>query len=161
MLGMGTVRSEQLVHDSIDVGATFLLSQVFRPELVEAARSLGVPFVPYVLTPNEILAAWEAGVPAVKVSPIRPGRRARLPGRVRPPLPDIPMLPTGGVRLDEVSVTSAGARTPSGSAATCCATRSRVATLDALAGRAREAVESLSAPMPATPTSSTGGEPSP
>ncbi|MET0695472.1 MAG: bifunctional 4-hydroxy-2-oxoglutarate aldolase/2-dehydro-3-deoxy-phosphogluconate aldolase [Propionibacteriaceae bacterium] len=101
MVGIGTVRTEQQVHDAIDAGATFCVSQVFRPELVAAAKSRGVPFFPGALTPTEILNAWESGVPAVKVSPIGPVGGLAYFDNVRGPLPEIPLMPTGGVQLDE------------------------------------------------------------
>ena len=72
ILGIGTVRTLDQVHQAVDSGADFLVSQVYRAHLVEAARERGLPFVPGALTPTEILNVWEADVPAVKVSPIGP-----------------------------------------------------------------------------------------
>ena len=79
------------------------MSQVFRRPLVDAAAARGVPFFPGALTPTEILDAWESGVPAVKVSPIGPVGGLAYFDNLRGPLPDILMMPTGGVELDEVS----------------------------------------------------------
>jgi 2-dehydro-3-deoxyphosphogluconate aldolase/(4S)-4-hydroxy-2-oxoglutarate aldolase len=103
VLGVGTVRTTSQVHDAVAAGADFLVSQVFRAPLVEAAHELAVPFFPGALTPSEILAAWESGVPAVKVSPIGPVGGLEYFSQVRAPLPDVPLMPTGGVRLDEVT----------------------------------------------------------
>jgi 2-dehydro-3-deoxyphosphogluconate aldolase / (4S)-4-hydroxy-2-oxoglutarate aldolase len=103
VVGIGTVRTENHVAEAIDAGAAFLVSQVFRRPLVDAATRRGVPFFPGALTPTEILDAWESGVPAVKVSPIGPVGGLAYFDNVRGPLPDIPLLPTGGVELDEVS----------------------------------------------------------
>ena len=72
IVGIGTVRTQDQVEQAIDAGAAFLVSQVFRRPLVDAAALRGVPFIPGALTPTEILDAWESGVPAVKVSPIGP-----------------------------------------------------------------------------------------
>ena len=91
------------VDDAITAGAEFLVSQVFRRPLVEAAHDRAVPFFPGALTPTEILDAWESGVPAVKVSPIGPVGGLEYFSQVRAPLPDVPLMPTGGVRLDEVN----------------------------------------------------------
>ena len=103
VVGIGTVRTLDQVEEAVDAGATFLVSQVFRRPLVEAATRRGVPFFPGALTPSEILDAWESGVPAVKVSPIGPVGGLAYFDNIRGPLPDIPLLPTGGVELHEVS----------------------------------------------------------
>lgn len=103
VVGIGTVRTEDHVRDAIDAGAAFLVSQVFRRPLVEAAALRGVPFFPGALTPTEILDAWESGVPAVKVSPIGPVGGLAYFDNVRGPLPDIPLMPTGGVELHEAA----------------------------------------------------------
>lgn len=102
ILGIGTVRSVDHVHEAVDGGADFLVSQVYRAHLVDAARDRGVPFVPGALTPTEILEVWDAGVPAVKVSPIGPLGGLDYFDQVRGPLPDVPLVPTGGVAIDEV-----------------------------------------------------------
>jgi 2-dehydro-3-deoxyphosphogluconate aldolase/(4S)-4-hydroxy-2-oxoglutarate aldolase len=102
ILGIGTVRSLDQVHRAVDTGADFLVSQVYRAHLVDAARELGMPFVPGALTPTEILNVWDAGVPAVKVSPIGPVGGLDYFDQVRGPLPEVPLVPTGGVGLEEV-----------------------------------------------------------
>jgi 2-dehydro-3-deoxyphosphogluconate aldolase / (4S)-4-hydroxy-2-oxoglutarate aldolase len=103
LLGVGTVRSVTHVDDAVAAGADFLVSQVFRPHLVDAAHDLGVPFMPGALTPTEILDAWESGVAAVKVSPIGPVGGLEYFDQLRGPLPDVPLMPTGGVGLEEVT----------------------------------------------------------
>ena len=97
IVGVGTVRTEQHVTDAIDAGAHFLVSQVYRRSLVEAARARDIPFIPGALTPTEILDAWEGGVPAVKISPIGPVGGVDYLEQVRAPLPEVPIMPTGGV----------------------------------------------------------------
>jgi 2-dehydro-3-deoxyphosphogluconate aldolase / (4S)-4-hydroxy-2-oxoglutarate aldolase len=102
LVGVGTVRTEVQVNQAVDACAAFLVSQVLRPRLIEAAERLGIPFIPGALTPTEILAAWECGIPAVKVSPIGPVGGLDYFDNVRGPLPEIPLVPTGSVRPDEV-----------------------------------------------------------
>jgi 2-dehydro-3-deoxyphosphogluconate aldolase/(4S)-4-hydroxy-2-oxoglutarate aldolase len=102
LVGVGTVRTEVQVSQAIDAGAAFLVSQVLRPGLVKAAERRGIPFIPGALTPTEILAAWECDVPAVKVSPIGPVGGLDYFDNVRGPLPEVPLVPTGSVRPDEV-----------------------------------------------------------
>jgi 2-dehydro-3-deoxyphosphogluconate aldolase/(4S)-4-hydroxy-2-oxoglutarate aldolase len=69
--------------------------------VIEAAHSRGVPFIPGALTPNEIVAAWAYGVQAVKVSPIGPVGGVDYLSELVGPLPDIRLMPTGLVRIDE------------------------------------------------------------
>jgi 2-dehydro-3-deoxyphosphogluconate aldolase/(4S)-4-hydroxy-2-oxoglutarate aldolase len=102
LVGVGTVRTEEHVREAIDAGAHFLVSQVYRPHLVEAARSYDVPFIPGALTPTEILDAWEGGVPAVKISPIGPVGGVDYLEQVRAPLPEVPIVPTGAVDADDI-----------------------------------------------------------
>lgn len=111
-LGIGTVRTVAHVDDAAEAGADFLVNQAFRPELVQAAHRNGVPFIPGALTPTEIVVAWDADVPAVKVSPIGPLGGLAYLGELLGPLPDIPVMPTGGVGIEE-----AGAYLRAGAAA--------------------------------------------
>jgi 2-dehydro-3-deoxyphosphogluconate aldolase/(4S)-4-hydroxy-2-oxoglutarate aldolase len=102
VLGVGTVRTVQQVHAAVDAGAEFLVSQTFDRAVVAAAHAHGRPFIPGALTPTEIVTAWSAGVQAVKVSPIGPAGGIDYVSELVGPLPDIPLLPTGGVLVDEV-----------------------------------------------------------
>ncbi len=103
VLGVGTVRTVRHVHQAADAGADFLVSQVFDPTVVAAGHERSMPFFPGALTPTEIVRAWESGVPAVKVSPIGPVGGLEYFDQLRAPLPDVPLMPTGGVQLDEVN----------------------------------------------------------
>jgi 2-dehydro-3-deoxyphosphogluconate aldolase/(4S)-4-hydroxy-2-oxoglutarate aldolase len=101
LVGAGTVRTVEQAHRAIDAGASFLVSQVTDPAVIEASHSCGVPFVPGALTPNEIVRAWDYGVQAVKVSPVGPVGGVAYIAELVGPLPDIPLMPTGRVRIDE------------------------------------------------------------
>jgi 2-dehydro-3-deoxyphosphogluconate aldolase/(4S)-4-hydroxy-2-oxoglutarate aldolase len=100
VLGVGTVRTPDDLRRAADAGAHFAVSQVFLPRLVEAAVALGLSYVPGALTPTEIVSAWETGVPAVKVSPIGPLGGLDYLRELRGPLPDVALMPTGGVTLE-------------------------------------------------------------
>ena len=102
ILGVGTVRTPEHLAAAQDAGAMFAVSQVFLPRLVERAHELRLPFVPGALSPTEIVTAWESGVSLVKVSPIGPVGGVGYLNELRGPLPDIAMMPTGGVTLDAV-----------------------------------------------------------
>ena len=103
VLGVGTVRTPDDLRAAADAGADFAVSQVFLPRLVETAAELGLCYVPGALTPTEIVSAWESGVPAVKVSPIGPLGGVDYLRELRGPLPDVALMPTGGVTVETAS----------------------------------------------------------
>jgi 2-dehydro-3-deoxyphosphogluconate aldolase/(4S)-4-hydroxy-2-oxoglutarate aldolase len=100
LLGIGTVRTLQQVDDALKGEADFLVSQTFNPEVIDAAQRRGVPFIPGTLTPTEVVRAWEHGVPAVKVSPIGPVGGPEYLTELIAPMPEVPVMPTGGVTID-------------------------------------------------------------
>jgi 2-dehydro-3-deoxyphosphogluconate aldolase / (4S)-4-hydroxy-2-oxoglutarate aldolase len=100
LVGVGTVRTADQLRAAGDAGSEFAVSQVFLPELVEAAREHRIPFVPGALTPTEVVTAWNAGVPMVKVSPIGPVGGVSYLRELRGPLPDVALMPTGGVTVE-------------------------------------------------------------
>lgn len=97
--GVGTVRTVDHLRAASDAGAGFAVSQIFLPGLAAAAREQKIAFIPGALTPTEIVTAWDAGVPAVKVSPIGPVGGVSYLGELRGPLPEVAIMPTGGVTL--------------------------------------------------------------
>ena len=98
--GVGTVRTVDQLRAARDAGAEFTVSQIFLPELAAAARKEQIAFIPGALTPTEVVTAWNAGVPAVKVSPIGPLGGVSYLKELRGPLPDVALMPTGGVTLE-------------------------------------------------------------
>lgn len=100
VLGVGTVRTPDDLRAAADAGADFAVSQMFLPRLVETAADLGLCYVPGALTPTEIVSAWESGAPAVKVSPIGPLGGVDYLRELRGPLPDVALMPTGGVTVE-------------------------------------------------------------
>ncbi len=99
LLGAGTVTDADTAARVIDAGAQFIVSPVFRREVVAACHRRDVPAMPGCFSPTEILDAWDAGADIVKVFPAT----ALGPGYikdVRAPLPQVKLMPTGGVTLD-------------------------------------------------------------
>ena len=99
LLGAGTVLDVETAIKVIDAGARFIVSPVFRRDVIAACHSRDVAVTPGCFTPTEILDAWEAGADIVKVFPAT----ALGPGYikdVRAPLPHVKLMPTGGVTLD-------------------------------------------------------------
>jgi 2-dehydro-3-deoxyphosphogluconate aldolase/(4S)-4-hydroxy-2-oxoglutarate aldolase len=83
----------------MDAGATFVVSPVFRLDTMLACHEQGAAAMPGCFSPTEILNAWDAGADVVKVFPAT----ALGPGffkDVRGPLPQVKLMPTGGVTLD-------------------------------------------------------------
>jgi 2-dehydro-3-deoxyphosphogluconate aldolase / (4S)-4-hydroxy-2-oxoglutarate aldolase len=101
-VGAGTVRSVADVEDAVAAGAQFLVSPHTDPALGARARELSAAYLPGALTPTEIVAAWNSGAAAIKLFPARLGGPRYLRD-LREPLPDIPIVPTGGVSAENVA----------------------------------------------------------
>jgi 2-dehydro-3-deoxyphosphogluconate aldolase/(4S)-4-hydroxy-2-oxoglutarate aldolase len=96
VVGAGTVRDADDARRCLAAGAQFLVSPGFDPDVIAAARDGGALAMPGAMTPTEILAAWRAGADVVKVFPAR-ALGPRYIADVLAPLPDVLLMPTGGV----------------------------------------------------------------
>jgi 2-dehydro-3-deoxyphosphogluconate aldolase/(4S)-4-hydroxy-2-oxoglutarate aldolase len=99
LLGAGTVIDPATAHAVIDAGAQFVISPVFRRAVIEACHARGVPAAPGCFTPTEILEAHDAGADIVKVFPATTLGPQYIKD-VRAPLPQVKLMPTGGVTPD-------------------------------------------------------------
>jgi 2-dehydro-3-deoxyphosphogluconate aldolase / (4S)-4-hydroxy-2-oxoglutarate aldolase len=99
LLGAGTVIDAATARAVIDAGAQFVISPVFRREVIAACHQRGVPAAPGCFTPTEILDAHEAGADIVKVFPATTLGPQYIKD-VRAPLPQLKLMPTGGVSPD-------------------------------------------------------------
>lgn len=97
--GAGTVLDAGTVAKVVDAGAQFVVSPVFRRKVIEAAHARDVPVMPGCFTPTEILDAWDAGADIVKVFPATAVGPAFFRD-LRGPLPQVKVMPTGGVTID-------------------------------------------------------------
>jgi 2-dehydro-3-deoxyphosphogluconate aldolase/(4S)-4-hydroxy-2-oxoglutarate aldolase len=99
-VGAGTVLDAKEARSAIDAGARFILSPSLDPETIRQTLQLGAVSIPGALTPTEILTAYRHGAHIVKVFPASVG----VPyfRDLRGPLPFIPLLPTGGINLDNI-----------------------------------------------------------
>ena len=100
LLGVGSVTTPGKAREAVDAGARFVVSPVFKEEVVEATLDTSAVAMPAGFTPTEIQRAHEAGADFVKVFP------ASIHGpkfikAVRAPLPHLKLVPTGGVSLDD------------------------------------------------------------
>lgn len=99
LLGAGTVTDAATARAVIDAGACFVVGPVFRPDVIAACHERDVAAMPGCFTPTEILAAHDYGADIVKVFPATMLGPQFLKD-VRAPLPQVKLMPTGGVTLD-------------------------------------------------------------
>jgi 2-dehydro-3-deoxyphosphogluconate aldolase/(4S)-4-hydroxy-2-oxoglutarate aldolase len=99
LIGAGTVLDADAARACIDAGARFIVSPALDIATIETCRALDVPVFPGALTPTEIVTAWKAGATAVKVFPAGAVGGAAYLKSVKAPLPQIELIPTGGVSL--------------------------------------------------------------
>jgi len=96
LVGAGTVLTADEVDHCIEAGARFIVSPTCCPDVIKRAKSHGTLVIPGAMTPTEVLAAWTLGADMVKIFPasrLGPAFLSDLHG----PLPDIPLVPTGGI----------------------------------------------------------------
>lgn len=99
LVGAGSVTDAATAKAAIEAGARYIVSPVFKREVVEAAHAHGAAAMPGCFTPTEILAAHEAGADVVKVFPAGSLGPGFIKG-VLAPMPFLNLMPTGGVSLD-------------------------------------------------------------
>jgi 2-dehydro-3-deoxyphosphogluconate aldolase/(4S)-4-hydroxy-2-oxoglutarate aldolase len=99
LLGAGTVTNAETARAVIDAGARYVVSPVFRRDVVATCHERDVAAAPGCFTPTEILDAHECGADVVKVFPAT-ALGPQFIKDVRAPLPQVRLMPTGGVSLD-------------------------------------------------------------
>jgi 2-dehydro-3-deoxyphosphogluconate aldolase/(4S)-4-hydroxy-2-oxoglutarate aldolase len=99
IVGAGTVLNAEAARQCFDAGAQFLVSPGFDPGTVKLANSEGYLMMAGALTPTEVIAAWNAGSDFIKIFPCSAVGGASYIKALKSPLPQIPMIPTGGVNL--------------------------------------------------------------
>ena len=98
-MGAGTVLDGTTARQAILAGAEFLVTPTVEPDVIEMAHRYGVVVIPGAMSPTEILTAWEMGADMVKVFPASVLGPSYLKA-IRGPLPQIPLVPTGGITAD-------------------------------------------------------------
>jgi 2-dehydro-3-deoxyphosphogluconate aldolase/(4S)-4-hydroxy-2-oxoglutarate aldolase len=99
ILGAGTVTDAATVNAVADAGARYVVSPVFRREVIRACHDRGIAVAPGCFTPTEILDAHDAGADIIKVFPAT-ALGPQYIKDVRAPLPQVKLMPTGGVTPD-------------------------------------------------------------
>ena len=101
LIGVGSVLDTQMARQALDAGAQFVVSPVASPEVIDTAHQYDKPIIAGALTPTEILSAWQGGADLVKVFPAQHFGPRYLQDLLAP-MPDLQLVPTGGVDLDTV-----------------------------------------------------------
>ncbi|RDW22155.1 2-dehydro-3-deoxyphosphogluconate aldolase [Oceanobacillus arenosus] len=101
-IGAGTVLDPETAKLVINSGAKFVISPTTNIETIRLTKRYGVLSMPAAMTPTEILTAFEAGADVIKLFPAR-SLGASYIKDVRGPLPQVPILPTGGIGLENMN----------------------------------------------------------
>jgi 2-dehydro-3-deoxyphosphogluconate aldolase/(4S)-4-hydroxy-2-oxoglutarate aldolase len=99
VVGAGTVLDPETARACILAGAQFVVSPALNVETIACCRRYGIAVIPGALTPTEVVQAWTAGADFVKVFPAGAMGGASYVKALKAPLPQIPLVPTGGVSL--------------------------------------------------------------
>jgi len=102
-VGAGTVRNAAQVKELAKIGANFVVSPHLDVEVVKAAVDLGVPTTPGCLSPSEMVRAMQLGATSVKIFPINSVGGLDYVNFVLEPLPDLPIVVSGGATIEQVN----------------------------------------------------------
>lgn len=102
LVGAGTVTDADTARRAVDAGAEFIVTPCLVPAVIDAAQRANVAVLPGALTPSEIFEAFRLGGDMVKVFPVQSVGGAAYLRALRGPFPGIPLVPTGGVTLENI-----------------------------------------------------------
>lgn len=100
LVGAGTVLDAETAQRCLDAGAQFLVSPGTDLPTIQLAKQKGILIMAGALTPTEVITAWKAGSEFVKIFPCGTVGGAKYIKALKAPLPQVPMVPTGGVNLE-------------------------------------------------------------
>ncbi len=103
IVGVGTLTRPEEFVAARDAGAVFGVSPGLTGSLIAAAKSSGLPLLPGVMTPSEVMSAREAGFRQLKLFPAVPAGGVGMLSAIGGPLPDVTFCPTGGISLETAS----------------------------------------------------------
>lgn len=99
LIGAGTVTDAETARAVIDAGAQFVVSPILNPDVIAACKQADVYCAPGCFTPTEIFTAWKLGADVIKVFPAT-SLGPKYFKDIKGPFPQIPLMPTGGVSID-------------------------------------------------------------
>ncbi|WP_446810367.1 bifunctional 4-hydroxy-2-oxoglutarate aldolase/2-dehydro-3-deoxy-phosphogluconate aldolase [Methylomonas sp. 2BW1-5-20] len=97
IVGAGTIINIQTLHNAIEAGAEFIVSPGVTDSLLDAALASGVPILPGVITPSEVMRLMDRGITAMKFFPAEAAGGIPMLKSIGGPLPQVTFCPTGGV----------------------------------------------------------------
>jgi 2-dehydro-3-deoxyphosphogluconate aldolase/(4S)-4-hydroxy-2-oxoglutarate aldolase len=100
IVGAGTVLDAETARACILAGAQFIVSPALDLDTITCCRSYSIAVIPGAMTPTEVVSAWKAGADFVKVFPANALGGASYIKALKAPLPQIELIPTGGVSLE-------------------------------------------------------------
>jgi len=103
LVGAGTVLDPETARACMLAGAEFIVSPALNVATIELCRRYDVAVFPGALTPTEVVTAWQAGADAVKIFPCSALGGAKYLKALKAPLPQVEVIPTGGVSLATAS----------------------------------------------------------
>ena len=103
LIGAGTVLDPETARACMLEGAQFIVSPGTNVKTIEMCRRYSCPIMPGALTPTEVITAWEAGANVIKLFPASAMGGAKYIRSLKAPLPQIELIPTGGISLSTAS----------------------------------------------------------
>ncbi|MDO8754275.1 MAG: bifunctional 4-hydroxy-2-oxoglutarate aldolase/2-dehydro-3-deoxy-phosphogluconate aldolase [Anaerolineales bacterium] len=103
LIGAGTVLDPETARAAILAGAEFIVNPTINLDTIEMCKRYGKPIIAGAMTPTEMLTVWEAGADLVKVFPVSAIGGAEYIKAVLAPLPQLRLVPTGGVSADNAA----------------------------------------------------------
>jgi len=100
-IGVGTVTTAADAETALDLGAAYIVTPVTDPDIITACVRRGTPVYPGGLTPTELHTSWKQGATAVKIFPASTVGAGYV-SQLRGPFPDIQVIPSGGVNIEDV-----------------------------------------------------------
>jgi len=99
LIGAGTVLDAETARVCMLEGAQFVVSPALNLKTIEMCQRYSIPVLPGALTPTEVVTAWQAGADVIKIFPASALGGAKYLKSLKAPLPQVEMIPTGGVSL--------------------------------------------------------------
>ncbi|HEX4154905.1 MAG TPA: bifunctional 2-keto-4-hydroxyglutarate aldolase/2-keto-3-deoxy-6-phosphogluconate aldolase [Acidobacteriaceae bacterium] len=100
LIGAGTVLDAETARICMLEGAQFVVSPALNLQTIEMCHRYSIPVLPGALTPTEVVTTWQAGADVIKVFPASALGGAKYLKSLKAPLPQVEMIPTGGVSLE-------------------------------------------------------------
>ncbi|GKV66568.1 MULTISPECIES: bifunctional 4-hydroxy-2-oxoglutarate aldolase/2-dehydro-3-deoxy-phosphogluconate aldolase [Sporosarcina] len=100
--GAGTVNDIETAKEAVELGAGFIVSPYFDPEVADYCMNVQIPYFPGCMTVKEMMIAKKAGAPIIKLFPANHFDSSFIKA-VKGPLPDVKIMPTGGIGLHNLS----------------------------------------------------------